>query len=55
MHEVPWDYLIHFGLEALGSVIALYAYRFCNHTWHQLAIWFILSSLTTTLTVSLVG
>jgi hypothetical protein len=55
MHEFPWDYLIHFSLEALGAAIGVYAYNFCKHTWHRLAVWFTLSALTTIITVSLVG
>lgn len=51
------DYVIHFLLEAVGSLIALYAYRShrCSHVWHKSAIWLVLTMLTTYVTVSLVG
>lgn len=56
LHEVPWmDYLIHFGLETIGGLVALYAYQFCDHTWHKLAVWITFSMATTIATVHLVG
>lgn len=50
-------YLIHFGLEAVGSLIAIYAYRShrCRHGWHKAAIWVVLSMATTVATVQIIG
>jgi hypothetical protein len=51
------DYLIHFLLEATGSLIALFAYRnhHCNTWWHRGLIWIMLTALTTVVTVQTVG
>ena len=56
--EVPFlDYAVHFGLEATGSLIAIFAYKNhrCNTGWHRVAIWAILSLITTVITVQAVG
>lgn len=55
MHGPVLDYVIHFGLEAIGSVIGIYAYNFCHHMWHKVVVWTMLAVLMTVLTVSLVG
>lgn len=51
------DYLVHFGLEAVGSLIAIFAYRShrCQHTWHRAVIWTALTAITTVVTVNVVG
>lgn len=51
------DYAVHFGLEATGSLIAIFAYKNhrCNTGWHRIAIWTILSLITTVATVQAVG
>jgi hypothetical protein len=52
------DYLVHFGLEAIGSLIAIAAYkshRLCRTRWHKFGIWLALSMLTTVVTVQVVG
>lgn len=52
------DYVVHFGLEATGSLIAIGAYKshkLCKTKWHKFGIWFALSLLTTIVTVQLVG
>lgn len=52
-----FDYVIHFGLEATGSLIAIFAYAShrCVHWWHKAAIWTVLTAATTFVTVQLVG
>ena len=49
------EYIIHFALEAVGAAIGVFAYRFCQHDWHRWTIWFVLSAITTIVTVQLVG
>lgn len=51
------DYAIHFGLEAAGSLIAIFAYAShrCNTWWHRALIWTVLSIATTIVTVQVVG
>lgn len=51
------DYLVHFGLEATGSLIAILAYQThrCRTPWHRLAIWTLLTAATTAVTVQVVG
>jgi hypothetical protein len=51
------SYLIHFMIEAIGSLIAIFAYKshHCRHWWHRGLIWTVLSMLTTVLTVQIVG
>ena len=49
------DVALHMGLEAIGGAIAWYAYGFCHHWHHRLAVWFVLSLFFSYVTVSLVG
>lgn len=49
------DFLVHFFLEAVGAAIGVYAYNFCRHRWHQVAVWLLLTALTTAITVEVVG
>jgi len=51
------DFALHFALEAIGSLIAIFAYRShrCSKTWHKAAIWTGLTFLTTLVTVLMVG
>lgn len=51
------DYLIHFSLEAVGSLIAIFAYKShkCQYWWHRAMIWVVLSMFTTYVTVQLAG
>ncbi len=54
--SVHWvDYAVHFGVDVLGTLVTLYAQRFCQHQWHQFLVWFALSVLVTFSTVNLVG
>lgn len=56
IHAGLLDYVVHFGLESLGSLIVLFAQtHICRHTWHRVAIWMVFSIATTILTVNLVG
>jgi hypothetical protein len=55
IHGPVLDYVTHFGLEAIGSSIGIYAYNYCQHLWHKLLVWTVLSVFTTIVTVSLVG
>lgn len=50
-------YLVHFALEAIGSLIAIFAYRShrCNTWWHRAVIWTVLSMATTFTTVQVIG
>lgn len=53
-----WDLLTHFSLEAIGSLIAIAAYKshkLCRTKWHKFGIWCALSMLTTIVTVLVVG
>ena len=49
------DYVVHFGIDVLGTLSTLYAQRFCKHRIHQVLIWLGLSVLVTVTTVNLVG
>ena len=49
------DYVVHFGIDVLGTLATLYAQRYCKHRIHQFLIWFGLSVLVTVATVNLVG
>jgi hypothetical protein len=49
------DYVVHFGIDVLGTLSTLYAQRYCKHRIHQVLIWFGLSVLVTVTTVNLVG
>ena len=49
------DYVVHFGIDVLGTLATLYAQRYCKHRSHQVLIWFGLSVLVTVATVNLVG
>lgn len=50
------DYVIHFGLEVIGQGVLVLAYKHaCRKAWHQPAMWFAGTALTTVLTVNLVG
>jgi hypothetical protein len=49
------DIAIHMGLEAIGGGVAYYAYGFCHHWRHRLAVWFALSLLFSIVTVQIVG
>lgn len=52
------NYLIHFSLEAVGSLIAIAAYKshkLCKTKWHKFGIWAALSMATTIITVQMVG
>lgn len=51
-------YLAHFTLEAIGSLIAIAAYKshkLCRTKWHKFGIWLALSMITTIVTVQIVG
>ena len=50
-----FDYGVHFAVDVLASIATLYAQRFCNHRWHQLAVWLSLSLVVTFTTINLVG
>lgn len=54
-HGIWFDYFAHFGLETIGGLIAIYAYKYCKHDWHRWSIWFFLTALTTVVTVQIVG
>jgi NADH:ubiquinone oxidoreductase subunit 5 (subunit L)/multisubunit Na+/H+ antiporter MnhA subunit len=47
--------LIHMLLEGIGSLVGIYAYRYCEHNWHRVAIWVSLTALTSIITVQIVG
>jgi hypothetical protein len=47
--------LIHMGLEAVGGLVAWYAYGFCKHWHHRLLVYLALSFVFSVLTVHLVG
>jgi hypothetical protein len=49
------DYAVHFGLDICGTLVTLYAQRFCHHRRHQLLVWLALSIFVTITTVNLVG
>lgn len=49
------DYVVHFGIDVLGTLTTLYAQRFVKETWHQFLVWLCLSVLVTVTTVNLVG
>ena len=49
------DYVVHFGIDVLGTLSTLYAQRYCKHRIHQFLVWFGLSVLVTITTVNLVG
>jgi hypothetical protein len=49
------DYAVHFGVDVAGTLVTLYAQRFCRHWHHQLLVWLALSLLVTITTVNLVG
>jgi hypothetical protein len=49
------DYGLHFLIDVLASLATLYAYRFCEHTWHRILVWLGLSLVVTFSTVNLVG
>ncbi len=49
------DIAFHMVLEAIGGGIAWYAYGFCRHLSHRLAVWFVLALIFSYATVSLVG
>jgi hypothetical protein len=49
------DYVVHFGIDVLGTLATLYAQRFCRHRHHQILLWFALSVVVTVTTVNLVG
>ena len=52
------DLITHFGLEAIGSLIAIAAYKshkLCRTRWHKFGIWLALSMLTTVVTVLVVN
>jgi hypothetical protein len=49
------DYVVHFGIDVMGTLATLYAQRYCKHRTHQFLIWFGLSVLVTATTVKLVG
>lgn len=57
MSGVLVDYGVHFGLEAVGSLIAIFAYRshHCQHWSHRALIWILLTAATTVITVNVVG
>jgi hypothetical protein len=46
---------LHFLIDVLASLATLYAYRFCEHTWHRILVWLGLSLVVTFSTVNLVG
>lgn len=48
-------YVAHFMIDAVGSVIGVYAYRWCNHFWHRAMVWFVLSAIWTVVTVQTIG
>ena len=49
------DYGVHFAVDVLATVSTLYAQRFCQHRWHQVAVWLVLAVVVTVTTVNLVG
>ena len=49
------DYAVHFAVDVCGTLVTLYAQRYCHHLWHQFLIWLGLSVLVTVTTVNLVG
>lgn len=49
------DIIIHMILEGIGGLIAWYAYGFCHHWRHRLAVWFVLALIFSYVTVQLVG
>lgn len=49
------DYVVHFGIDVLGTLATLYAQRFVKETWHQFLVWLSLSLLVTITTVNVVG
>lgn len=55
MHVIPMDYLVHFSLELVGGGVGVYAYRFCGHNIHRAIVWFVLTAITTFITVQVVG
>lgn len=46
---------IHMILEAIGGGVAYYAYGFCHHWRHRIAVYFVLSLIFSIVTVHLVG
>lgn len=49
------DVGVHLGLEALGGLVYVCAYRFCEHFWHRAIVWCILAPPMSYATVQLVG
>ena len=49
------DIILHMVLEGIGGAIAWYAYGFCSHWRHRLAVWFVLALIFSYVTVCLVG
>lgn len=49
------DYVVHFGIDVLGTLATLWAQRFVKKTWAQFATWLVLSLIVTFSTVNLVG
>lgn len=50
-----FDVGIHLCLEAMGGLVYMCAYRFCEHRWHQAIVWCCLAPPMSVLTVQLVG
>lgn len=49
------DVVLHMGFEAVGAGVAFYAYNFCEHLWHRVAVWLILAAILSVVTVLAVG
>lgn len=49
------DIFLHMALEAIGGGVLIYAYRFCPHWTHRLAVWFVLAFVFSAITVGLIG
>ena len=50
-----FDIGIHMLLEAIGGLVLLYAYKFCEHRLHQILVWFVLAFGFSYITVQIVG
>jgi hypothetical protein len=49
------DYVVHFGIDVLGTLATLYAQRYVKSQVAQFATWLVLSLLVTVTTVNVVG
>lgn len=49
------DIALHMLLEAIGGLVAWYAFGFCAHWRHRLMVWTLLAFVFSYITVLLIG